>query len=333
MPPDLDIRNSAGKIGPGLDVRANGGYVVVPPSVIVNRQGKKRAYAWQNPAITLSKGKLPEAPPWLVNLIIPNEKPIIPLKTHSIIYNGASTRYGHAALINECNKIRQATEGCRNDTLNRCAFNIFRLVFGGEIALSDAESSLHSAALNCGLETKESSNTINSAKRKAQEKPRTAPEKIEISSPEYKQENATKISHPTIMPKPPLEAFPPVIQQLLKQAAEAFKKVPIEVPIVAFLALLSACVGRSRVIVVKDGWEEAGNLYLGIVAGSGLGKSPCFKAFLRPLWKHEIKNKNRWDKEMTEYNLMLEERRKIKNPDELGPSRKNQSEHSTLWKM
>lgn len=30
-----DIRNSAGKLGPGLDIRANGGYVVAPPSIHV----------------------------------------------------------------------------------------------------------------------------------------------------------------------------------------------------------------------------------------------------------------------------------------------------------
>jgi hypothetical protein len=39
-PTDAEIRNSAGLLGPGLDVRGEGGYVVVPPS---RTQG---AYEW-----------------------------------------------------------------------------------------------------------------------------------------------------------------------------------------------------------------------------------------------------------------------------------------------
>ena len=31
-PPDVEIRNSQGRIAPGIDVRGTGGYVVVPPS-------------------------------------------------------------------------------------------------------------------------------------------------------------------------------------------------------------------------------------------------------------------------------------------------------------
>ncbi len=31
-PPGMDIRSGAGVLGPGIDIRANGGYVVVPPS-------------------------------------------------------------------------------------------------------------------------------------------------------------------------------------------------------------------------------------------------------------------------------------------------------------
>jgi len=30
--PGFNLRNSAGKLGPGLDIRANGGYVLIPPS-------------------------------------------------------------------------------------------------------------------------------------------------------------------------------------------------------------------------------------------------------------------------------------------------------------
>lgn len=32
MPPDIDIRSAPHKVGPGVDVRANGGYVIAPPS-------------------------------------------------------------------------------------------------------------------------------------------------------------------------------------------------------------------------------------------------------------------------------------------------------------
>src|SRR4051794_13606689 len=31
--PERDVRNSAGKVAPGLDIRGNGGFVVVPPSL------------------------------------------------------------------------------------------------------------------------------------------------------------------------------------------------------------------------------------------------------------------------------------------------------------
>lgn len=34
--PSVEIRNSAGKLGPGLDVRGDGGYVLVPPSIGAN---------------------------------------------------------------------------------------------------------------------------------------------------------------------------------------------------------------------------------------------------------------------------------------------------------
>lgn len=57
--PGGTIRNSAGKLGPGLDVRGDGGYIVAPPSVHVSGG----CYQW-----TADPGETPltEAPAWLL---------------------------------------------------------------------------------------------------------------------------------------------------------------------------------------------------------------------------------------------------------------------------
>jgi hypothetical protein len=60
--PGPDYRNTAGALGPGLDTRGNGGYVVAPGSL--HRSGRR--YNWQNgPAVV----ELAEAPEWLLNLV------------------------------------------------------------------------------------------------------------------------------------------------------------------------------------------------------------------------------------------------------------------------
>jgi hypothetical protein len=42
---DVEVRNSAGKIGPGIDIRGDGGYVVAPPSLHIS--GNR--YTWDRP--------------------------------------------------------------------------------------------------------------------------------------------------------------------------------------------------------------------------------------------------------------------------------------------
>jgi hypothetical protein len=78
---------------------------------------------------------------------------------------------------------------------------------------------------------------------------------------------------------------------------------------VSFMAFLSGCVGRSVILEVKPGWQAAGNLYWAIVASSGLGKSPCANAFLRPLWRLDHQARERWKSEMAIYQAELEERK------------------------
>jgi hypothetical protein len=57
------IRNSAGKLGPGLDIRGEGGFVVAPPSV--HASGQPYVWSWQN---TLDQG-IADAPGWLLDLV------------------------------------------------------------------------------------------------------------------------------------------------------------------------------------------------------------------------------------------------------------------------
>lgn len=60
--PALDIRNSAGKLGDGLDTRGNGGYIATAPTIHPN--GKP--YKWIEPP---SKTILAEAPEWLLKML------------------------------------------------------------------------------------------------------------------------------------------------------------------------------------------------------------------------------------------------------------------------
>src|SRR5262249_44080823 len=59
--PAAPIRNSAGKLGPGLDIRATGGYVLAPPSI----HPSGRRYEWSVDCANA----IADAPAWLVRII------------------------------------------------------------------------------------------------------------------------------------------------------------------------------------------------------------------------------------------------------------------------
>lgn len=61
--PALGIQNSAGKVGKGIDIRAEGGQVVIPPSTHAN--GKNYTFA---PGLAVGEVPIAKAPKWLLNL-------------------------------------------------------------------------------------------------------------------------------------------------------------------------------------------------------------------------------------------------------------------------
>jgi hypothetical protein len=100
-PGDGDISNSAGKLGPGLDVRGDGGYVIAPPSL--HPCGKR--YEWS----VDSADQMRPAPVWLLDLL---RKPAERLKS--------KTPEEWRTLI------QGVSEGKRNDTLARIAGMLLR---------------------------------------------------------------------------------------------------------------------------------------------------------------------------------------------------------------
>jgi hypothetical protein len=125
--PNVEIRNSASKIGPGIDVRGNGGYICLPPS----RNATGGAYQWepggpQNAAL---------APRWLVALAKATK----------------ARAWARAALDRECKNVAAALPGARNTTLNTAAFNLGQLVGGNALDEQEVRDRLFEAAETCRL--------------------------------------------------------------------------------------------------------------------------------------------------------------------------------------
>lgn len=89
-------------------------------------------------------------------------------------------------------------------------------------------------------------------------------------------------------------------------AASAFT-VPFAVPAVTFLAVLGATIGRTRGLEVKPGWVAHPNLYWALVARSGMGKSPCSSAILKPVHEREHKAFQEHQRALGEHDIAMRE--------------------------
>lgn len=148
--PEPPIGNSASKLAPKVDVRGLGGHVVAPGT-----DGYTWAHEWCTP--------LPFPADWLAILRAPKQRAL-------------SNKWAETALAKEVTALSLATEGTRNDQLNRSAFSLGQIVAGGALTESQVRSALEQAALSVGLTESEIRSTLDSGLRAGAQTPRRAPE-------------------------------------------------------------------------------------------------------------------------------------------------------------
>jgi hypothetical protein len=146
-----------GLSGLGINVRGEGGYIVVPPS----RMADGRAYEIADP---LNFFKFVEAPDWLYDLIQskpPASSPTASTQSTPSISQqamatvrppaGTHSAYADAALRGEYDAVVSAPHGGRNNQLNTSTFKLATLVGTGVLTDHAVETAMIEAAVACGL--------------------------------------------------------------------------------------------------------------------------------------------------------------------------------------
>lgn len=149
-PSGTHLGNSAGKLGPLIDTRAWGGYVVAPGSTT-------SAGAYE---VTDDAPPVP-FPMWLHALLAPRQ-------TRRVLAGvpdtpSRATRYAAAALTAEVTSVQGAPEGQRNSTLLRAARALGRFIASGDLTRSVVEEALWSAGEFAGLPPAKCRDTVRRA--------------------------------------------------------------------------------------------------------------------------------------------------------------------------
>lgn len=161
--PDFEIRNSVKfnltaeqrreSGSRGLDVRGDGGYIVVAPSIHPNGE----VYKWVDGAPPSS------APAWLLDLIRkPPAPPPAPARP-PVFQSGDGSAWGMACLSGELRELSDAQPGERNHLLFKKACRVYGAAKGGHLAESVATRELTAGGLAIGLPEWEVARTLRSA--------------------------------------------------------------------------------------------------------------------------------------------------------------------------
>lgn len=265
------ISNSVEKIGEGLDIRGEGGCVIVPPS----------------PGYAVIHDMEPaKAPEWLINLIKQPKHGATPQQSERILANDEGTPYGKAALDGILDEMRTTPEGQRNDTLNRLSFRIGQLVSGGKLPESAGEQ-LKAAARETGLPPEDVERTFDSGYKSGLKNPFTWEEPDSLVS------KIEPIQYP-------LDSLPDSIREAVCEV-QAFVQAPESLVVSCALSAVSLALQPHVDVQREKKLTSPSSLFLLTIADSGERKTTTDGFFIQVIHEWEKKQRAKLEPEIKEY--------------------------------
>lgn len=263
MPVNTDIKSSVSKIANHIDIRANGGYVVAPPSLHENGH----RYIWEN--FTVNQD-FPNAPQWLVDIIL----------------NAENENSRIEELLEE---ISSAAEGERNDTLIRNAGKIKSLAEKQFLSLEDFKDDIIQAGLDSGLPRNEVMQTVQNALRYEERDNRNKP----VSEPDM---DILKTKDLLPAPKLNTQCFKNLEPWIIQTAENT--NAPVDYVAFSLLASAAGVIGLSRSISPWEEWQEPCCLWIGAIGEPSSNKTPATQPVKRILNTLEEERKKEYNKKL-----------------------------------
>jgi len=254
------MKNRAKINGHNIDFRADGGYVVAPPSI--HHTGV--CYEWVNAPLDTDLADMPKA----LKEYMEKKEDVQVVPRQEYRPQGSYNNYIDAAFKSECEILSRTGEGGRNDQLNKSAFALSQFISHG-LSEGDIINELTAIAHSIGLKGKEVEATIKSGIKAGRGSPRNIPDEFIVEPPVIAENKISPFNHEkSDIPDYLIKNAPSFIGDLISWILDTSL---YPQPVLALAAAIP-CAGNIMAHKVRTETNLRSNFYVLGVAESGAGK-------------------------------------------------------------